>query len=82
MDLKALQDCIIVEPEIEASRLIQLIKAGRTGFGKVLAIGPDAKDIRLGDKVCFGEFVGQDFKHAGTGYLVMREQHVLGVIEE
>lgn len=82
MNLQALQDCLIVKPEIEKHALFELLRAKQTGYGIVLAVGPDAKETKVGDKVLFGEFVGQEFKHDNTEYLVMREDHVLGVLEQ
>jgi co-chaperonin GroES (HSP10) len=81
MNLTALQDCLIVEPDLEKHELFLLLRQKQTGFGTVLAAGPDAKDIRVGDKVCFGDSIGQEFSHENTQYLVMREAHVLGVLE-
>jgi co-chaperonin GroES (HSP10) len=81
MNLQALQDCLIVEPEIEKHALFALLRAKQTGFGIVLAAGPDAKDIKVGDKVCFGDSIGQEFTHEHHQYLVMREAHVLGVMD-
>ena len=82
MNLNALQDCLIVEPEIEKHALLQLLRAKQTGFGTVLAAGPNAKDVKVGDKICFGEFVGQEFSFDKNDYLVMREDHILGVVEQ
>ena len=81
MTLEALQDCLIVKPELERHALFALLHAKQTGYGTVLAAGPQANDVKVGDKVCFGEFVGQEFSHDNTHYLVMREAHVLGVVE-
>ena len=81
MNLQALQDCLIVEPEIEKHALFALLRAKQTGFGVVLAAGPDAKDIKVGDKVLFGDSIGQDLQYEGEGLLVMREAHVLGVMD-
>jgi co-chaperonin GroES (HSP10) len=78
--LTALQDCLLVQPEIEKHALFELLRAKQTGFGTVLAVGPDAIDIKIGDKVCFGDSIGQEFRFDGTEYLVMRESHVLGVM--
>ena len=47
--------------------------------GVVVAIGPDCKDIKVGDHLYFG--VAQEFKHENKQYLVMREPHVTGVLE-
>jgi co-chaperonin GroES (HSP10) len=82
MTLRATQDCLIVEPEVEKHALLQLLRAKQTGFGAVLAVGPDAKDVKVGDRICFGEFVGQEFTFDKHDYLVMREDHVLGVVEQ
>lgn len=80
--LQALQDCLIVEPEVEKHALFELLRAKQTGFGTVLAIGPRTQDVKVGDKICFGEFVGQEFTFDKHDYLVMREEHILGVVEQ
>lgn len=81
MNLQALQDCLIVEPELERHELLTLITNKQLGTGVVIAAGPGAEDAKVGDRILFGEFVGQDFKHGGRDYLVMREEHILGVFE-
>lgn len=80
--LHALQDCLIVEPEVEKHALFELLRAKQTGFGTVLAIGPRTQEVKVGDKICFGEFVGQEFTFDKQDYLVMREEHILGVVEQ
>jgi co-chaperonin GroES (HSP10) len=82
MNLKARQDCLIVRPDVEKSAIIALIKQKRTGMGVVVKAGSDATETKVGDKIVFGGFVGQDFKWEGEDLLVMREEHVLGVIDE
>ena len=47
-----------------------------------MAKGPEATETEVGSRVLFGEFVGQDVHLAGEDYLVMREAHILGVIDE
>ena len=81
MKLQALQDCLIVVPDEEKSAVIALLKQKKTGTGKVIAAGPSAKECKVGDRVLFGEFVGQDLKWQGEDLLVMREEHVLGVFD-
>ena len=39
-------------------------------------------DVKAGDKVLFGKYSGQEIKLDGTDYFIMREDEVLGVIEE
>lgn len=81
MNLQALQDCLIVEPDMEKHELLALIGAKKTGTGTVISAGPGATEAKVGDKILFGEFVGQDFTFDRHDYLVMREEHILGVFE-
>lgn len=81
MNIDALQDCLIVRPDMEKHELFVLLREKKTGTGVVIAAGPDTKDVKVGDKVLFGDFIGQDFKWEGEGLLVMRESHTLGVFE-
>jgi co-chaperonin GroES (HSP10) len=47
----------------------------------VISVGPEAKDVKVGDKVLFGDSIGQDLKYEGDNLLVMRESHTLGVFD-
>ena len=81
MKLQALQDCLFVQPDIEKHALIALLKEKKTGTGTVIAVGPKATECKVGDKIFFGDFVGQDISFEGEHYLVMREAHIMGVFE-
>jgi len=47
----------------------------------VISAGPDAKDVKVGDRVLFGDSIGQDLTWEGEDLLVMRESHTLGVFD-
>ena len=58
--------------------------------GEVVAVGngkrgDDGKlitlDVKAGDRILFGKYSGSDIKLDGTEYLIMREDEVLGVLE-
>lgn len=52
------------------------------GKGKVLEDGKvRALDVKVGDKVLFGKYSGQEVKELGEGMLVMREEDIMAVIE-
>jgi len=38
-------------------------------------------DVKAGDTILFGKYAGQEIKIDGNEYLIMREEEVLGVIE-
>ncbi len=59
--------------------------------GKVLAVGKGKTkddgtvtplDVKAGDTVLFGKYSGQEIKLDGTEYFIMREDEILGVIED
>lgn len=81
MTIQALQDCLIVRPDMEKHELFILLREKQTGTGVVISAGPDAKDVKVGDKVLFGDSIGQDLQYEGDSLLVMRESHTLGVFD-
>jgi chaperonin GroES len=51
------------------------------GHGKRLDDGQlVALDVKPGDRILFGKYSGNETKVAGTEYLIMREDDVLGVL--
>ena len=59
--------------------------------GKVLAVGKGKVqddgtvtpvDVKAGDKVLFGKYSGQEIRLDGIDYFIIREDEVLGVIQE
>lgn len=58
--------------------------------GEVIAVGQGKRndegkliplDVKAGDRILFGKYSGSDIKSDGHEYLIMREDEVLGVIE-
>jgi chaperonin GroES len=47
---------------------------------KVVAVGPDAKSVNVGDKVLYKEYATTELKIDGTEYLVVKEEDILGTI--
>jgi chaperonin GroES len=53
-----------------------------TGNGKILDNGETrALDVKVGDKVLFGKYSGNEVKVDGEELLVMREEDIMAVIE-
>jgi len=53
-----------------------------TGTGKRLESGEVVPlDVKIGDKVLFGKYSGNEVKVDGDEFLVMREEDIIGVIE-
>lgn len=53
-----------------------------TGNGKILESGEiRALDVKVGDRVLFGKYSGNEVKVDGEELLVMREEDIMAVIE-
>ena len=48
----------------------------KTDDGKVIAL-----DVKVGDRILFGKYSGNDIKIEGQEYLILREDEILGVLE-
>lgn len=70
----------IQEDEKTASGLLFIPDSAKqeAQIGQVLAVG-NGTQIKKGDKVFFGKYAGTK---AGDEYLVLKEEDVLGIIEE
>ena len=72
----------IVIPDTAAEKPIKG-KVTAVGNGKILENGeirPLA--LKVGDHVLFGKYSGTEVKIGGEEYIVMREDDVMGIIEE
>lgn len=95
MNIRPLQDRIIVERlEEETTTAGGLIipdsAQEKPQQGKVLAVGKGKKtedgkviplDVKVGDRVLFGKYAGNEIKVDGKEYMMMREDDVMGIVE-
>ena len=59
--------------------------------GEVIAVGPGGRDesgklipidVKVGDRVLFGKYSGNEIKLDGVEHLILREEEILGVVEK
>jgi len=94
MKLRPLHDRIIVK-RLEEERksaggiVIPDTAAEKPSMGEVVAAGPGKTDdsgklitigVKVGDKILFGKYSGQEFKLEGQDLLHMREDDVIGIV--
>jgi chaperonin GroES len=96
MKVRPLHDRVIIERIEEGEQKVGGIIIPDTAKekpqqGKVIAAGKgkiekDGKvtplDVKAGDTILFGKYAGQEIKVDGNEYLIMREEEILGVIEQ
>jgi chaperonin GroES len=51
------------------------------GHGKLIEGKLFPLDVKVGDRILFAKYSGDEIKFAGQEYLIMREDDVLGVLE-
>ena len=96
MKIRPLHDRIIVkrleeERKTASGIVIPDTAAEKPDQGEVQAVGGGKKtedgkvlplDVKVGDRVLFGKYSGQTVKVQGEELLVMREEDIMGVIEQ
>jgi chaperonin GroES len=94
MNLQPLDDRVLVEPIDEEEKVGSLVipdtAKEKPMMGIVKAIGNDfdlegkksLKDLmKVGDKVLFGKYAGQDFKIGGKKHLIIKREDLLAVVK-
>ena len=95
MSIRPLQDRVVVRRTEEETKsaggiVIPDSAAEKPSQGEVVAVGPGKKldngaiqevDLRVGDKVLFGQYAGSTVKLDGEELLIMNESEVFGVVE-
>ena len=61
----------------QEGEVVAIGKGKRLEDGKVVPL-----DVQAGDRILFGKYSGSEIKVAGEELLIMREDDVLGVIED
>ena len=96
MKIRPLHDRVIVKREEEERKspggiVIPDTAAEKPIRGKVIAVGKgkileDGKvrplDVKVGDKILFGKYGGNEVKVDGEELLVLREEDIMAIIEK
>ena len=94
MKLRPLHDRVIVkrleEERVSAGGIvIPDTVAEKPSMGEVVAVGPGKTDdngklqpmgVKIGDKILFGKYSGQEFKMDNAELLHMREDDIIGIV--
>jgi len=90
MQIKPFEDRVLVEPEeIEESRtksgiIIPDTAKEKPRTGKVIEVGTDeelAENIKVGDKIVFAKFNGDEVEFEDKKYLIISRGDILAVIK-
>jgi chaperonin GroES len=96
MSLRPLHDRVIVkrldqETKTASGIVIPESAAEKPDQGEVIAVGPGKRDndgkriepdLKVGERVLFGKYSGQQVKVDGTDLLVLREEDIVAVVHQ
>lgn len=95
MKLKPLGDRVVVKPIEQESKtksgiIIPDTAKEKSHMGEVIAVGPgriedgqlNEMTVKVGDKVLYKEYGGDDIKLDGEEVVILKEEDILGVINE
>jgi len=94
MEVRPLHDRVLVKRSVEEEKskggiIIPDTAKEKPIQGEVVAVGQgritdDGKirplDVKKGDKILFGKYAGTEIKISGEEFLMMREEDILGVV--
>jgi chaperonin GroES len=79
-DKEAVQGGIIIpdtaKEKPQEGEVVAVGQGKRLDNGKLVAL-----DVQVGDRILFGKYSGSDIKLDGNEYLIMREDEVLGILQ-
>ena len=83
--IRPLKDRIVVvkeEPQTKTASGLYLPEAAKEkpAEAKVVAIGKDVKEVKVGDKIIFKEYSHTTVKVGGDEYLLVNEEDVLATV--
>jgi len=88
MSVKPLGERIVVKREKEEEKtkgglyLPETADKDKPQLGKVVAVGPDFKNVKKGDTVIFPKYAGTEVKIENEDYLVLGKDDVLATLEK
>jgi chaperonin GroES len=96
MNIRPLYDRIVVkrveqQEQMQGGLYIPDSAKEKPQEGEVVAVGKgkrleDGKlvplDVQVGDRILFGKYSGSDIKIDGDEYMIMREDEILGILEQ
>jgi len=84
--LLPLADYVVVEQEAAQSKTASGLylpekSAEKPKIAKVLAIGKEVKDVKVGDRVVYGGYTNTEVKIETTEYILVKEENIYAVVK-
>lgn len=85
VNIKPLADYVVVQQEEAETKtasglLLPSSSQEKPKIAKVVAVGKDAKEVKVGDRVIYGGYSNVDVKQDGKDYIVIKEENIYAKI--
>ena len=86
VNVKPLSDYIVAEPEVAATKTASGLylpdkTTEKPKVAKVVAVGPAARQVKVGDRILYKSYSPTEVKVDGTEYLLVKEEDVLATLK-
>ena len=86
VNIKPLADYIVAQQEEAESKTASGLylptqAQEKPKVAKVLAVGKDVKEVKVGDRVVYGGYSNTEIKHAGTDYILIKEENIFATVK-
>lgn len=86
MKIRPLSDNVVIKmTEAEETTVGGIILTGaakeKPQVAEVVAVGPKAEEVKVGDKVLTNSYSGKEVKLDGETYTILEEEDILAIVE-
>ena len=86
MKIRPLSDNVVIKmTEAEEKTVGGIILTGtakeKPEVAEVVAVGPKAEDVKVGDKVLAKSYAGKEVKFDGETFTILEEEDILAIVE-
>lgn len=83
--IKPIGDFVVVQQEAAETKTasgLYLPSAAqeKPKLAKVVAVGKDVKEVKVGDRVIYGGYSNTDIKHDGQNYILIKEENIYATV--
>lgn len=85
VNIKPLADYVVAEQELAETKTASGIylptgAQEKPKLAKVLAVGKDVKEVKVGDKIVYGGYSVTEVKHDGKDYILIKEENIYATV--